>query len=118
MTVKRGLRDKEDATVYGNSRAHERHGIQSVENLVRIRLLNSCCYDKDVQEYKCYQGLYERVFKQKDRSYLDYLSLLSKEDLDEDDCYLSIHDEEFPIVGVRSVAVVHECKFFLEPILV
>ena len=47
-------------------------------------------------------------------SYLDYLSMLSKEDLNKDDNHLSVHDYEFPVVRVHSVAIVHEAILPLE----
>ena len=76
------------------------------------RLLNGCHRDEYDQKEECCECLLIPLIKKS--SYLDYLSKLNEEYLDEDEYDFSVHDSEFPVIGLwHSVSIVEETVFGL-----
>ena len=106
------IRDVEEPTVDCDRGAKEREGLQAIQVVVRERLLPGCeCQGQDQEE----QGGERLIHSNIANAYLDNLSQLSHEDLDEDDGNLSIHNNELPVVGLRvSVPIVYEAILGLD----
>jgi hypothetical protein len=62
---------------------------------------SEACYQEE-EHYKCLQTAI--IFQY----YLDDFAEMREEHLDKNDHYLSVHDEDLPIVSVELVAVVEE----------
>jgi hypothetical protein len=107
------VRDVEEPAIYCDCGAKEREGLQAVKVVVREWLLpGSQSQGQDQEE----QGG-ERLIHHSNiaRAYLDNLSQLSHEDLDEDDGNLPIHNDELPVVGLRvSVPIVYKAILGLD----